>query len=99
MKKIKDTFTLEKLENTDEYMKELQDTLDKLSVLIHDAGKYICNDEAESEYPIWEYVIHSNHLSIPYIIAELITEGYCNTGLEDDKEAMKDILEIIHKYD
>jgi hypothetical protein len=99
MKNIKETFTLERLDNTDEYIAELQDTLDKLGDLICRAGKHICNDESESDYPIWEYVINENRVTIPYLIAELVTQGYNNTGLEDNTERMKDILNLITSRD
>lgn len=95
MKNIKETFTLERLDNTDKYITELQDTLDKLGDLIYKAGKHISNDESESDCPIWEYVIDENRVTIPYLIVELITQGYSNTGLEDDADRMRDILNLI----
>lgn len=95
MKNIKETFTLERLDNTDKYIEELQDTLDKLGDLICKAGKHICNDKNESDCPIWEYVIAENRVTIPYIIAELITQGYSDTRLENDAERMNDILNLI----
>lgn len=97
MKKVTDTFEFMKEVDTNRYKEELQETVDKLTDLIVNASKYI-NDERykDEQYPIWEFVEKENQ-TILFAVCNMLFEGHWNTGLEDDKNRMKQIISLIMK--
>ncbi len=88
MKTIKDTFTFSK-EVTEEYITELQNTLDKLEDMVLKTGKYI-GDNDGLEAPIWEYVDSENNTDIQTLLTLLTYSDIF------DKSTLEDINNIIY---
>ena len=88
-KKVTDIFTFDKDYDTEEYITELQDTIDKLYNLVNHAGDFVSDDVADKNCPMWEYVTEEKDKNtILYVILNLLDKS-------DDVKLTQRINDII----
>lgn len=83
MDNLKEVFTYDT--DKEEYVKELQTTLDKLEELVFKAGS-----DPDGSYPVWEYLSEKSPDTLAYTILNLI---YSKDSIKD--KTYKKINDII----
>lgn len=88
-KRLNDIFTFDKDYDTEEYVTDLQETIDKLYDLVNHAGDFVSDDVEDKNNPIWEYVTEEKDKNtILYVILNLLDKS-------DDMELTQRINDII----
>lgn len=88
-KRLNDIFTFDNDYDTEGYVAELQETIDKLYDLVNHAGDFVSNDVEDKNHPIWEYITEEKDKNtILYVILNLLDK-------KDDVELTQRINDII----
>lgn len=88
-KGLNDIFTFDNDYDTEGYVAELQETIDKLYDLVNHAGDFVSDDVEDKNHPIWEYITEEKDKNtILYVILNLLDK-------KDDVELTQRINDII----
>ena len=88
-KRLNDIFTFDNDYDTEGYVVELQETIDKLYDLVNHAGDFVSDDVEDKNHPIWEYITEEKYKNtILYVILNLLDK-------KDDVELTQRINDII----
>lgn len=88
-KRLNDIFTFDNDYDTEGYVAELQETIDKLYDLVNHAGDFVSDDVEDKNHPIWEYITEEKDKNtILYVILNLLDK-------KDDVELTQRINDII----
>ena len=72
-KRLNDIFTFDNDYDTEGYVAELQETIDKLYDLVNHAGDFVSDDVEDKNHPIWEYITEEKDKNtILYVILNLL---------------------------